>query len=1146
VEPEIWVAHHAVLEGVTGLTPEFETDRARFLGRGRDLRTPADALDGRKLSNTVGTVLDPIFALRYRIRVAAGATVRLSFWTSVAPTREGLLNLVDKHRDANAFVRATTLAWTQAQVQLLHLGITAAEATLFQRLAGHLLYADGSLRSSSEAIRRGAASPEALWPQGISGDLPIVLLRIDGIDDLAIARQLLQAHEYWRMKHLAVDLVILNERASSYVQDLQVALEALVRMSQRPAVADGARGAVFILRTDLISPPLRAALGSIARVVLASRLGSLEDQLDRARAPLSGAPRHLHSPPPAEYRSSGPAPGELEFFNGYGGFAAGGSEYVTLLGPGRRTPMPWINVIANPLFGFQVATEGSGYTWSENSRENLLTPRSNDPVTDRTGEAWYVRDEDTRELWCPTASPMHDPRASYAARHGQGYSRFEHRSRGIELDLVVYVPPADPIKICRLVLRNTSNRTRRLSVTAYIEWVLGSSQTASAPFVITEIDAATGALFARCPWRLGTHSRVAFADLGARQTGWTADRREFLGRHGSVARPAALLAEGALSKRVGAGLDPCAALQTGFSLEPGGRTEVVFFLGEEADATRARALVAQYRAADLDAVLLAVVGRWDAYLGTVQVKTPDRALDLMLNGWLLYQTLVCRVWARSAFYQASGAYGFRDQLQDSMALVVAQPGLAREHLLRAAARQFIEGDVQHWWLPGTGQGVRTRITDDRAWLAYVCAHYVATSGDRTVLEEAVPFLEGPLLAANEVDSFFHPTVSEKTASLYEHCALALDASLSLGVHGLPLFGSGDWNDGMNRVGAGGRGESVWLGWMLYSTLTTFASLARGRGDEARATHWLTAAAGLQTALEATAWDGEWYRRGYYDDGTPLGSSNDAECRIDSIAQSWSVISGAAEPGRASQAMTEVVTQLVRPESDLALLFTPPFDHCAQDPGYIKGYPPGIRENGGQYTHAAAWSVVALATLGRAEEAVSLLSMLNPVRHTASEAHVERYKVEPYVVAADVYSVAPHVGRGGWTWYTGSAGWLYRAGLESVLGLRQSGTELRIEPCVPAHWPGFEIQFRHRSARYDIRLENPEAARARPGVQAKVAFTELDGTRLLLPSTPIVLADDGATHHVRVVLTLAAIPAATPAAPTAPPDGSRGAEWRRAD
>jgi cyclic beta-1,2-glucan synthetase len=812
--------------------------------------------------------------------------------------------------------------------------------------------------------------------------------------------------------------------------------------------------------------------------------------------------------------------------------------------------MPWINVIANPVFGFQVAAEGSGYTWSENSRENALTPRSNDPVTDRTGEAWYLRDEDSGELWSPTASPMHDPRASYAARHGQGYSRFEHRSRGIELDLVMYVPPEDPIKICRLALRNTSGRLRRLSVTAYVEWVLGASRTASAPFVLTEIDAATGALFARCPWRVGTHSRVAFADLGGRQTGWTADRREFLGRHGTLARPAALLAEGPLSKRTGAGLDPCAALQTVFSLEPAGCTEIVFFLGEEADAPRAQALLARYRSADLEAVLQTVIARWEAFLGTVQVKTPDRALDLMLNRWLLYQTLACRLWARSAFYQASGAYGFRDQLQDSMALVLANPALAREHLLRAAARQFVQGDVQHWWLPDTGQGVRTRITDDRVWLAYVAAHYVATSGDRSVLDEAVPFLEGPVLDAREVDAFFLPTVGEKTASLFEHCAQALEGSLGLGVHGLPLFGSGDWNDGMNRVGSGGRGESIWLGWMLYSTLTTFARLARARGEEERATRWLAAAGSLQGALEATGWDGEWYRRGYYDDGTPLGSASDAECRIDSIAQSWSVISGAAEPARAEQAMTSLVAQLVRPESDLALLFTPPFDHSAQDPGYVKGYPPGIRENGGQYTHAAAWSVVALAALGRAEEAVEILTMLNPVPRSGTPAGIERYKVEPYVSAADVYSVAPHVGRGGWTWYTGSAGWFYRAGLESVLGLRQLGTELRIAPCIPAQWPGFEVRFKYHSARYDIRVENPEAPRARSGAAVSVAHIELDGTRLLLPSTPIALADDGAVHSVRVVLTLASVPTATPTAtptaPQAPPAGSRDAGWRRAD
>jgi cyclic beta-1,2-glucan synthetase len=1112
-EAEIWAAHLAVVEGETVGETEIETDRARFLGRGRDARAPIAVMDGRPLSNTVGTVLDPVFALRRRVRIQPGETVRIAFWTIVASSRAELLDLIDKHHDANAFERAATLAWTQAQVQLRHLGVDAEEASLFQRLASHVLYASPSMRPSSETIRRGGGPPAPLWAQGISGDLPIVLVRIDDIADIAIVGQLLRAHEYWQMKQLAVDLVILNERSSSYVQDLQNAIETMVRTSQSgPLIgAQTKKGAVFVLRIDLISQETRALLPSVARAVLAGRQGSLAGQLGRVREADSPPPpprrvRRANVPPPI------PTTSQLEFFNGLGGFTADGREYVTVLGAGRLTPAPWMNVVANPSFGFQVTAEGGGYTWSENSRENQMTPWSNDPVSDRPGEVLFLRDEDSGELWGPTALPIRHEASPYIVRHGQGYSRFEHTARGIELDLLQYVPLHDPIKISRLRIRNASTRARRLSVTAYVEWVLGPLRDASAPFIVTEIEPQTGALLARNPWNATFGSRVAFADLSGRQTAWTGDRREFLGRNGALDNPAALAADAPpLSKRVGAGFDPCGVLHAPLAIEPGETIDVVFFLGEAAGAAAAQALIAKYRTADLDAAFREVLRHWDELLGAVQVKTPDRSMDVMLNRWLLYQTVACRLWARSAFYQASGAYGFRDQLQDGMALTWSKPAMAREHLLRAASRQFVEGDVQHWWLPPFGQGVRTRISDDRIWLAYTVAHYVETTGDTGVLDEKVAFLEGQALRPGETDSYFQPTIADQTGSLFEHCARGLDRALEVGAHGLPLFGTGDWNDGMNRVGELGKGESVWLGWFLYAALQDFVPLAEARKDQARAAAWRTHAQAVQTALEREGWDGEWYSRGYFDDGTPLGSAASQECRIDSIAQSWSVLSGAGDPARAVRAMAAVEAQLITRETKLALLFTPPFDHTPLDPGYIKGYPPGIRENGGQYTHAATWSAIALATLGQGDKAAGLFSLLNPINRSATRADVQRYKVEPYVTVGDVYSEPPHVGRGGWTWYTGSAAWMYRTGIESILGLHRQGASLLLAPCIPKHWPRFEIALQYGSARYDIAVENPS------GVNRGIAHAELDGETLPAGPLRVPLVDDGKSHRIRAVL-----------------------------
>ena len=610
-----------------------------------------------------------------------------------------------------------------------------------------------------------------------------------------------------------------------------------------------------------------------------------------------------------------------------------------MLGERQWTPAPWINVLANPSFGCLVSESGSGYTWAVNSRENQLTPWSNDPVGDPPGEALFLRDEETGEIWSPTPLPIRGD-GSYVVRHGQGYSRFEYEHRGVATDLTVFVPREDPVKISRLTVENRSASTRVLTVTAYAEWVLGPQRAAGAPSSSPSSTPRRGAIFARNSWNEAYAGRVAFADVGGAQTAWTADRTEFLGRNGGLSAPAGLARGAILSQRAGAGLDPCAVLQVRLRLPPGQRGQILVLLGQGRDALEARQLVARYRSQDTGLALAAVRREWEDTLSALQVKTPDRSMDLMLNRWLLYQALGCRFRARAAFYQAGGAWGFRDQLQDVMSFTVARRELAREHLLRAAARQFEEGDVQHWWHEPRGKGVRTRISDDLLWLPYATHHYLETTGDPGVLDEQVPFLAAPPLQPEETERYFEPLVSPQKASLFEHCARALDRSLPVGRHGLPLMGTGDWNDGMNRVGAGGQGESVWLGWFLHANLQQFATLAEKRGDLTHALSWRAHADALKVALERDGWDGDWYRRAFFDDGTPLGSASNDECRIDSIAQSWGVISGAADPERGRRAMAAVDEHLIRRGDGLVLLFTPPFDRSALEPGYIKGYVPG--------------------------------------------------------------------------------------------------------------------------------------------------------------------------------------------------------------
>ncbi len=1104
----VWGVHVVVVEGDFVGAVQYETDRGRFLGRGHTPADPVAVMEDRPLSNTTGAVLDPVFSLRRRVRIRPNQTVRCSFSTIVAGSREEATLLADKYHDPNTFERQLRLAWTKAQVEMTHLNIDAEEAHLFQRLAARIVYSDPSLRPRPHVLALNTKAQSSLWAYGISGDLPILVVRIDKAEDLPIVREIVRGHEYLHYKGLKIDLVILNDNPTTYLQLLQKELETMIRTSGLQSLQDKP-GGVFLRRADQMPEADRILLHSVARAVIVTERGSLDDQLERPKVEEPLPPDFVPRLPSQTYPEPTVAPPELTFFNGLGGFHQGGREYVILLGADQWTPAPWSNIIGNKSeFGFQVTETGAGYTWSVNSRENRLTPWSNDAVSDPPGEILYLRDEDTGTVWSATPLPIREMEP-YMVRHGQGYSVFEHTSHGISQELLLFAPLDAPVKISLLRLRNRSDRRRRLTLTLYNELVLGVQRTTSAPYVITEIDAAAATIFAHNPFNNEFAERVAFCATNEKISGATCDRKEFLGRNGTLSRPAALRRV-ALAGRDGAGLDPCAALQTTIELPPHEGRETIFVLGEASSKEEAQSLVQKFtNPGSVNTAFEEVLTHWDRLLGTIEVRTPDGAMDTMLNRWLLYQTLSCRIWARSAFYQSGGAFGFRDQLQDVMALVYSTPAVAREQILLAGRHQFKEGDVQHWWHPPSGRGVRTRFSDDLLWLPFVTAFYITVTGDMSVLDEIVSFLDQPLLKPEEQEFYTQPAVSEESASIFEHCARALDRSLAVGAHGLPLMGSGDWNDGMNRVGHLGKGESVWVGWFLYTALEAFAPFCDGREELTRANRYREHLQNLKKALAESGWDGDWYRRAYFDDGTPLGSVQNDECRIDSIVQSWSVISGGAESYRAQRAMAAVEEYLIRRGDGLVILFTPPFDKGKLDPGYIKGYVPGVRENGGQYTHAALWTLIAFAMLGDGERAGELFSLLNPVNHSSTRAGLHKYKVEPYVAVGDVYAVPPHTGRGGWTWYTGSAGWMYRAGLESILGFKLQGERLQIDPCVPRWWRDFEITYRRGLTTYRIKVENPLA------VSRGVATVELDAA--LQPEDDIPLIDDNQTHIVRVVL-----------------------------
>ncbi|CAN5406137.1 hypothetical protein BH10CHL1_BH10CHL1_00970 [soil metagenome] len=1114
-----FLLHMLIVETEGAETAEqgtYESDRARFLGRGHTPRDPQALQQGHTLSNTTGATLDPVMALSHDIHLMPRTTRRMTFLTIVAATRPDSIILARRYQVNATIDRMLTRARSQAERELRQLDLDSTKLAPIQQMLSLLLYPHPARRADPAILMTNRKGQSSLWAFGISGDYPILLMRIRDESEGELLQELLQAHTYWRRRGLQIDLVILNQQASNYGQSVQGFIQRMIQRMDATALLNQ-RGGIFVLYEDQLNEGDRVLLQTAARVILDGHKGQLTQQLDNllqrpmrlpAFVPMVDAHETPDKTPPLV------RPADLQFDNAAGGFSADGSEYVIYLRPGETTPAPWINVIANPDFGFLVSETGGGYTWSINSGENRITTWRNDPVSDMPAEVIYVRDEETAEIWSPTPQPA-PTNQPYLVRHGAGYTQFEHNSHNLNHQLRLFVAPdgvaqgmaSAPVKIAHLRLENVDERPRRLTITYYADWVLGVDRDSTQQYLAPEFEESCGCLLVRNAYSAEFGQRVAFLAASKELHGLTTDRTEFLGRLGDIRRPAALERVG-LAGRLEAGIDSCGVLQLHVDLAPGASEEVYFLIGQGANREQALALVEQFKKPEIiSAAWQATQDQWKNILGTLTVKTPDPAMDLLLNQWLLYQALACRTWGRSALYQSSGAFGFRDQLQDVMALIHARPDLTRQHILETARHQFEAGDVLHWWHPPAGRGVRTRISDDLLWLPYVTANYVAATGDTGILNETMPFLRGEPLREDEEERYSLYDSTEAVYSLYEHCRRALRKGTTAGSHGIPLMGAGDWNDGMNRVGIQGKGESIWLGWFLNATLNDFASLCENTGKQDHATTYRQQAETIRQALEQNGWDGQWYRRAYYDDGTPLGSAQNRECQIDSIAQSWSVLSHAGEPARAKQAMQAVSNRLVKQDGRLILLFTPPFDKTTKDPGYIKGYLPGIRENGGQYTHAALWTIWAFASMGDGEQAEALFRLINPIYRADSAEKSETYKVEPYVIAADVYGVPPHVGRGGWTWYTGSAGWMYRLGIEAILGVHRMFDHLRIDPCIPQQWPGYTVVYRNGQTTYQIQIDNSA------GVNRGVKQVLIDG--LVAADGRIQLYDDGKTYQVVV-------------------------------
>jgi cyclic beta-1,2-glucan synthetase len=1102
-----WMFHLMKVDGAEIRDISYETDRSIFTGRTNTIHEPAAMTSTNRLSGSQGAVLDPIVAIRYRIVIDAHDSVTVDMVYGMSETREGCNGLIEKYQDRHLTDRGFELAWTHSQVVLRQINATEADAQLYGKLASSVIFANGSLRADPAVIMRNRRGQSGLWSYSISGDLPIVLLQIQDAANIDLARQLVQAHAYWRLKGLMVDLVIWNDDFGGYRAALQSELLSLISPGIISDVKDRP-GGVFVRSGEQVSAEDRVLFQTVARIVIADTQGTLEEQIARRNKLKPVIPYFTPSKFYASIHAALQAPRDLLFYNGIGGFSKDGKEYVIFTGNDQVTPAPWVNVIANPQFGTVLSESGQSYSWMDNAHEFRLSPWSNDAVSDISGETFYIRDEESGKFWSPALLPSRG-KSSYITRHGFGYSVFEYLEDGIGSSMTIFTDAEDPVKFTVIRIRNNSGRNRKLSVTGYVEWVLGDLRSRSQMHIVTELNQETNAFFATNAYSNEFGNYVSFFDVDDPTRTFTCDRTEFIGRNGSYKNPEGM-SKAKLSGRLGAGLDACTALQSVVDLVDGEEKELVFRLGAgreiHAAVETAKKSKGMLVAAD---ALERVKKYWEEMLSAVCIDTPDPAINLLANGWLNYQTLASRIWGRSGFYQSGGAYGFRDQLQDSLSLLHTRPDLVKQQILLSASRQFKEGDVQHWWHPPMGRGVRTTCSDDYLWLPYVTARYVEHTGDEVILQESVKFLEGRMLNPGEESYYDLPVISQQAATLYEHCVRSVRHGLRFGVNGIPLMGSGDWNDGMDHVGNQGKGESVWLAFFLYGVLDQFSALAKLQHDQPFSDQCVKELKMLQDNIERYCWDGEWYRRAYFDDGTPLGSARNEECKIDSIPQSWSVISGGGTPERRREAMDSAYEYLVKKNDALIQLFDPPFNHSSQNPGYIKGYLPGVRENGGQYTHAAVWLVMAFARLKNKEKTWELIQMINPINHGGTPAGIQKYKTEPYVIAADVYAVADHKGRGGWTWYTGSAGWMYQLLIESFLGVQRKANVLRILPCVPISWKSFGIRYRYLQTDYDIRCTQDDA----------LENTEISVDGVVQSGDAVYLLNDHIAHSIKVRLPL---------------------------
>jgi cyclic beta-1,2-glucan synthetase len=1064
-DKEVFMAHTVVASSCWSRI-QFETDRAHFIGRGNTIHNAQVLEKKTALSNTTGSTLDPIFSLRVIVVVDEEKLESISLVTAIAASKEELLQIIPTYYSPYSVARAFELSFAKSNIELRYERIPFDKIHLYQEFTKCIFFHIDPYRPGKEARKKNTLQQESLWRFGISGDIPLILVHLKQTNQLNLVKELLTAHHYLSLKGLIFDLVILNEVKEGYRTEFLNTIE--------DTIAKFGTSNNYLLNAQQLTQEDMTLLEAVSHMIY----GPQDERL------IPSTPADVHEfvnkraiEKKEFYAVKEDLLRDVLFFNGYGGFIDQGKAYRIF----KPCPHPWSNVIGSHAFGFLVTETGGGYTFSENCQANRLSPWRPDPVSDLKGEMLYIRNSRTKKIYCPLSVPM------AICEHHFGFSRFFMKEEDFTIEVVISSSLEKKVKFWKLYITNPTEKELDLEYYLVVDWLLGTLSSKSKPHLVCDYDKQNQIVYVVNSYNHEFSHRIAFMGSSEDVYSFTTSRREFIGRNQDFNSPHALQTDkllAPLKNAISSGTDALGAVHIVTKLFPHEEKEFLFYLGEESSLQAAKDASLNYSSlAVLHEEFTSVQNYWKEMTTKIAIKTPDVAFNTLMNGWLIYQTLTARLFAKTGYYQSSGAIGFRDQLQDTLALLAINPDLTRKQLLLHASRQFIEGDVQHWWNPQSEKGVRTKISDDYLWLPYVLLKYLEVTHDQTILEEKVSYLEADILKDDEQEVYIKPRKSEKIATLYEHCTLAIERALKLlGAHGLPLMGCGDWNDGMNQVGVQGKGESIWLGWFLYDILHKFSQITPKELGE----RYLREAKTLLENIESFGWDGKWYRRAYFDNGTPIGSSTSEECKIDSIAQSWSVIANSKNLERQEQAMDSALEHLVSEKDSLIALLTPPFNKMALNPGYIKSYPSGVRENGGQYTHAAAWLVLATALLKKGNKAFELFSMINPIHHTLDQEQVEKYLGEPFVLAGDVYSTPPLNGQAGWTWYTGSAGWLYHVGLEALLGLKISGDTFTIDPCIPSLWKEFSIKYKVKNRCFTILVRNAQ------GVESGVAQIMVNG------------------------------------------------------